>query len=510
MGSTTIEAPEERDLGEEIEEINEANTKYAPEQYALEKEYMPKYADLNREILYNQMFGNATGEKFLESIDSTQDRGHLAGLQAGYQEALAKEGQGAADAWLERAVANTGDESLIAAYQNRSGNGILDMGIQAVDKIAQQNRESNTAQREADLADAQRMGGEYQDMIKERNSELYGLLDESDAQGLQQDGPSQGERMLAESLGTGRSAVDGVQTGARDVRRMAAPGNVAANTDVTMVDQPADSQVLSKAQMTALADLSLGGQLDPVAAREIEQQILSQYNAMGRSMDNRATSAIASELAKAGEELKSKRFDRALSVESATQGQNAQKLTAQQSNQAADMAGNELDLQGQLANQRTQLETNQANLSADQANQNKDLAVVNQNLAKAGQQDGFTQQYRSGLVDLAKLEEGRDAKEFAELAQSINNRMATQFDPTQGVLGRNSVNQTSYGQASAQGSGMNSGPSGALNVWNSYAGDLNSQNFAEANSNAREQASINADMTAGAIGAVGGMAGGMI
>lgn len=457
--STTVKQPPPRDLGQEAIMIQQANTANAPEQYNLEAAYGPQYAALNRQIAQDNLFGGRDANAFIDQLEAAGN-GHAAGLREGYNNAMGDGNTAAANAWLERAINNTQDTSLREAWDNaaRGNDGILDMSLASVDEIAEQNRRANTAQREADIQDASNLGGQLQDLNRGFNSELYELLDKADTQATTSGGPGSAETALEQSLQPGRSAA------ARDV----------GARDVSL---PGASSVLGAAQSQALADLELGGQIDPVTAKAIEQQVLGQYNAMGRSMDNRAMSAIATELAKTSDALKSSRLDRALGVEDASQRTEAQRIAVDQGNQDAA-------------------------LTAAQSNQAADLTRNAQNLQQ-------TQQYRGGLFDLAKLQEGRDAKEFAELQQAVGNRLATQYDPTQGVLGRPSVNNTSFSQSRADGN-FDSNPSGAMNVWNSYASQLNSQNFSEANANARQNAQTGADMLGGVIGMGGNIAAGMI
>lgn len=536
--STTIQAPEARDLGQEAEEIADVNFRYAPKQYELEKEYRPKYAELDRSIAYDNMFAD---------------------------------------------------------------NGILNMGLESVDKIAENNRLANSASRTADINDAATLGGDVLALQKSFNPELYEQLGKINAAADESSQPSQAMNALKMSLGLpmdvapaamnpeasraesfpkpaagssllrpelrGTPISGPMQIGApvepsnrnrvaaQQVRNMYAPDKVtageAALVDGVDIDLAAtkakqvgdvanrsSSSVLDSMQSKALEGLELGGSLDARTKNEISQSVLEQYNKMGRSMDNRAMSAIASELDKASNQRQQERFDRAAATEGVIQEQQRTNVGIDQGNQSVQAGNAQLDLNAQLANNENKLQVGAMDLQTQFANQDSqnratdnalDAAVTNaSNEIEVGSVNqagdiasgqlalGASQvnqaadgQYRAGLSEVANMEERSEAVDFSQLQQVLGNYLATQFDPTQGVLGRPSVNQTTFNSAKVNGN-FNSNPSGSLDVFNNYASQLNGQNFGEANANARADAANSSGLLSGVIGGVGGVVGGLI
>ena len=55
MGSTTVEAPPERDYGEETRDTLESQIALAPQLYASEAQFRPQYANLERGIQLEQL-----------------------------------------------------------------------------------------------------------------------------------------------------------------------------------------------------------------------------------------------------------------------------------------------------------------------------------------------------------------------------------------------------------------------------------------------------------------------
>lgn len=504
--STKVDAPAPRDLGAETEDIIKANLKYAPQQYASEAILRPKYAALDRKITQENLFN--------------QD------------------------------------------------NGILKQGLDAVDMLAQSNRLANTAQREADLKDATELGADQLALQKSLNPEVYDLMTQLDTMAFSDSGAGAAEQALARSLGVGAraplrggsgtsnrvdlSSIDNVDTvgGPREVSAAGPSSRIAAAQvsgdlsvgDVGDVATRGNSGVLQTAADRAQADLARGGELDAGSRMMIEQSVLENMNKMGRAADNRSMAAIATELDKASEQRLDSRFGRALQTESALQGQQGMDVATERGNQSSRLQQAGLGLEADMANLRTventanrNLEADMANLSAEeaaaaraldagQANQNADLATkelntrINQgnqdaSIAEGQLQIGASQVnqgadslYRDGLKDLALLETARGDSQYGKAQQAVNNRLATIFDPTLGVLGRPSVNQSNFTQQRANGN-FSQTPTGAFDIFNNYAAGMNSDNYNAANANARQNAATNVDMWGAGMGLVGSLAG---
>lgn len=533
-----MQAASVRDLGQETSDIIGANQQALPGQYALEQEYGPKFAALNRQIQWDNLFNE--------------------------------------------------------------NNGTLKMGLDAVNQVSEANQLSNTAQRSADIADATNLGGDVLALQKSMNPELYDMLTRVDSRAAAGSGASPALSALSSSLGLPASsgwqaprqgggqgptppgfetswkspqggaplaqggvgpiqpaapAGDRNRVGELGVREATAPGAVSAAA-AALVDGPnvdlaaarakqvgdvgnrGASPILSQIQESALADLRLGGAIDPRARNQIEQSVLSQYNRNGRAMDNRASAAIAGELAKSAEAIKDQRFGRALNAEGAIQDLQRTNVGIDQGNQAAAGANAQLDLQAQLANAGNRLSLGQMDLQsqlANQASRNEasgrgleaqlanqraalsmnelgqagDIARGQLALGRSGANQSADQQYQQGLANLAQLQNQTNAIDFSNLQQALGNRLATQFDPFAGVLGRSSLNNSSLAQQRAQ-SNFDTAPNAGLNLMQQYASGLFGQNSANAAAGARQQHDIAADFLAGSLGGLGQFGGAYI
>lgn len=521
-------AAADRDLVAEAHEINEANRIAAPAEFDLESIYSPKYAALNRGIAQDNLFGGKDVYAFMD-----QAGGHAGGLKEGYANALKEGGQTAANAWLERAIANTQDPTLINQWQNaaRTGGGTVDMNLKAVEQIGEANRQANTLQRQADINDAAAMGGDVQALQKSLNPELYDNLTKVDQMALG-NGPSDAETALGASLANADrnrvnlSAVDDVAavSGPRSVSAPGIAGGDIQALRVGSVQQQSRSKVLSELEKQAADDLALGGSLDSRTMQDIEQNMLEHYNATGRAGSNRAQSAIAAELARASSDLKNERFNRAATAENAIQshkGMNVDILQGNQNTQAqisgldlqAKMANQDVEnlrasqnLEAQKANQAAGLATNELNAGIAQGNQSTQLSNNQLAIGASGQNQAIDNATNENLLNLANLSDRRDATNFTNMQQAVGNRIATQFDPFTGVLGRSSLNNTNFADTMANSNFANSS-SGTMDAFNSYASNLNGQQSSNANALALQGYNSADQFMAGGIGMAGNLAG---
>lgn len=130
---------------------------------------------------------------------------------------------------------------------------LSDINQRLTDEAAAQTRTANTAQRAADLADVQAMGGAVQDAQRGANRELYTNLDRLDRSANFDFTPGKAEQMF---------------------------GDWAAGAGPTALEQ--------QLQQQASSDLALGDQLSPEEQRLVRVQSRSAADARGRGFSNAA------------------------------------------------------------------------------------------------------------------------------------------------------------------------------------------------------------------------------
>ena len=382
-----------------------------------------------------------------------------------------------------------------ADYQG--GRGLLDVNADITARSAQQNRDANTAQRAADVADAQQYGSQVQGLVRELNPDLYRAIDMMGQRAGQPTLGSAAERQLGNMAfaGTPTTSIRDVGTGTVRAPRGDAALGFAERQALQAPTGPGTLQTRLEAQ--AADELARGGDLSGDELRRIQQDTRGAYAARGLYDSNQAIGAeiLNTDSARRG------RLNEARSFASGVDQQGfGQRQTA-----AANAIGNALGvsgarqgyagqgLQAQLANQAT-------GLAAQSTNQQADLA--RNQLGLAGQAQQFGQ-----LQAAAGLEAGRRQEDVANQNRYLGALQSTQFDPFQGVLGRQSVNQGTNAALMGSGQGITSANSattqGMFNPWNSYSSDLYNTNFnAQANANIAT-ANNNAALMSAGIGAVG-------
>ena len=191
---------------------------------------------------------------------------------------------------------------------------------------------------------------------------------------------------------------------------------------------------------TAQQQLALGGSVSQQQAAALSNQVLSNYNQMGRANDPTAIAGLATGLDTYSQQLLQQREQNASNAGSLAAQQQGLGLTAQQSNQGANLSAG-------LANQATGLAAQQSNQTAAM----QGLGLQYQGYYGSGAQQLQGQQanqaaqlqnaqYQSGLLTTA-----------ANLAQS------TAVNPYSLILGQSGALGNAMGSASA--AGANNGQS---------------------------------------------------
>jgi hypothetical protein len=359
-----------------------------------------------------------------------------------------------------------------------SGGSLMDINAGLTGAANQQTTTSNTALRNANLADVDQLGGWALQQRHNLNTPLYQNMDQLDAMARQGITPGAAQNQLQQNFQAGPQfqsvnplQVNAPQLGAAErvgFERIAGPQearNVAAErvnaltdfqrahveqgdyglaTAASRLGQVGPSSIQQTLEGQAASDLSLGRSLSAEQTRDAQQAARAAYSARGLGDSN---SAIAAEVlnldaAATAREAQRRQFAQgvdatgfgqrqaglqsALGVSDASRGYAGLGLSAQQTNIGAQMQGNQLNLQGQMANQGT-------SLAAQQANQQRDLAMNAQRFqaAQANQQAGITtglanQQmgYNTGLANAQMLMQGQLANQSAGMQGQLANQSA--------------------------------------------------------------------------------------
>lgn len=207
---TAVSAPPDRDQSQEYAQTLDAQMNAAPRQYQLYEQYAPQYDQVDLRRLNNSLYGSYSfnaqqAQSALDAMDPAQ--------RADIEAEAARTGTSAAE-WLaghSTEQAKYGDQTaigLVEKYGNRS-KGLVDINRDLMLDMAATNRQANTLQREADIADVERLAPQVQAQIRASNPELYAnmaKLDEMAGKGV---GSSDIQKMLEQQardeLALGRS-----------------------------------------------------------------------------------------------------------------------------------------------------------------------------------------------------------------------------------------------------------------------------------------------------------------
>jgi hypothetical protein len=425
-------APPPRNFEDEATATLRAQLNLAPQQYAAYQQYAPQYDAIDMQRLSTSLFGNRTFDSAaaLASMDPEQRKQVEAeaarqGLDAG--------------TWLRNHTfeqARNGDavaQSGLQQFGGYSGGGLVDINNRLTQDAARQSREANTLQREADVADVGRLGGQVQGQLRDLNQGFYGQIDniqnlanqgvgpystEAGLQGMFANGPQYGQVSGAGSIRDAQfgAVTDRVNpnTGFDRVTGTQAQGGIRANTNYRNVNAPTTDSSLSAVQgrinnatpsdiqqtleQQARSELALGGQLSEQEQRNAQQQARGATAARGLGASN---ASMAAEVLNLDSHSRAREADRrafasavdaqgfgqrqsinqmGLAASQAAQNYAGMGLQAQMANQGAGLQANALGLQGQIANQQNRQFNAGQSLSAQLANQNAGMQANALNL----------------------------------------------------------------------------------------------------------------------------------
>lgn len=248
------------------------------------------------------------------------------------------------------------------------------------------------------------------------------------------------------------------------------------------------NQTLAQLNQTAQQQLALGTSVSPQEQATVANQVLSNYNQMGRANDPTAIAGLATGLDTYGQQLLTQRETNAATAANATTSQNALGVSAGQANLAASQ-------QSALANQQT-------NLTASQANQNAAIAglgLTGSALSSGGAQSlSAAQSNQSAQLANANYDQSllQGASALAQSTAAVP--LSQLYTQSQGL-----TNAQNVGTQAGQGTSAANSLSGLYNPFDSSA--YTSAYNANANAN-QTNATTNAGLVGGGLSLLGSLA----
>jgi hypothetical protein len=308
---------------------------------------------------------------------------------------------------------------------------LSDINRRLTNEAATQSQQANTAQREADLADVQRLSPAVLAAQRAANPELFGSLDALDATAKAGIAPGTYESMF----GAAASRASDRYNPAMVSSRMSNP------TGRTAIESALERQ--------ALGDLSLGDQMSPEEQRLVRVQSRAAADARGRGFSNAALA------------------DEVLNTAQARQDRlNTRRAFAADTNTALRS--------GMAADRSYGLAKDTFRSGIDQFNQQLGLSTAGFNASRADAD-------RAALDRAAQFEAARRGEDWNRQLSATQARLSTFSDPFQGVLGRSSTNAGSnaslFGNAAGTAGASASQTRGMFDSFNSYSSDLYNTNY---------------------------------
>jgi hypothetical protein len=340
---------------------------------------------------------------------------------------------------------------------------LSDINRRLTNEAATQSQQSNTAQRQADLADVQNLSPAVLAAQRAANPELFGSLDSLDAAARGGITPGAAENAFGASAMTAspRYNAERVSAGRIWADRV--------NNGVSRPDGP--SAIESALQQQALADLSLGGTLSPEEQRLVRVQSRAAADARGRGFSN---GALADEVL-ATDAARQNRLD---SRRNFATGVNSTLRSGQAADRSYGLAKDTFRSGIDQFNASNRLNAQQFNaqtgLAADQFNSQMGLSAAGFNASR-------TDADRAALDRAAQLEAARRGEDWNRQLSATQARLSTFSDPFQGVLGRSSTNAGSnaslFGNAAGTAGASAAQTRGMFDPFNSYSADLYNTNY---------------------------------
>lgn len=309
--------------------------------------------------------------------------------------------------------------------------GLLDLADVAAGRSEATRSQAASAQREADVADVERLGGRASEAFLAANPQLAAALESAGGMAGAQANP--GLAQLTGSLTGQRPTYGDVTANQVSADRVQADVVGAGALGDSLLDQainvtPSETTAALANRATDLAQSE--GRLTPMEMRDLEQQARTASVARGRGMD---ASSVANEMAARIEGQRGRQMeDLAMAANlnqqllGATAADRQFAMGVQDRDQARQQFNVGAGLTAQQANQG-------ANMQAALANQAAGMQTGMANRAFAAGQD---QQQIQNLGQLAQLQSGQNQADRAyqlQLAGAFGNYAS---DPFQAILGR--------------------------------------------------------------------------
>ena len=372
---------------------------YAPQLLALEQQLQPGYADLANTTLSRQLFGQGT------QFDSGAAWNALTDAQrADYTRAGADQGISGTE-WWKRTIqeqAQQGDpqkQALLSQFTRTDPNSLLGIYEQAQPALSNLQATTNTAARQADIADVTNLGGQAVAAYRNANPELTSATNSLSA------------NIAADRAAGGPSVANGQLASGSPLM-----GTLEADAAAKLNSRTA---LQAELERQAMAELGTGGRLSAQGTRDAEQAVRAAAADRGMVMSN---STI---------------FNEALNKESLVRQRQAE---ARALGLTVDAAGVNQD-------------TNNRNYALGVASQGNQLSTFNADLSRAlnndqyGREFALTQMLQSQSVDPYSLVLGRgNATPMAFNAAGQAGAMqtgpqySTLFDPTVSSIANNNAN----------------------------------------------------------------------
>jgi hypothetical protein len=389
------------------------------------------------------------------------------------------------------------------------------------------------------LGIARQSGPEARDALRKTNPELFNLMERQERLATEQSNPSRffnnaagaAARSQSRNFTPGRiggNIVTARTVGADDVRS-GVVGELARTSRSPLSDvinaeaigRPELSPILRELQKAGLEEIALGRDISDEERHGRQQELAAIESITGTLRSPRAKARMLEgtealkDLKQANRRLFASQVDQMISNARAqnqgfrlnTESLNQQNLSIEQqralANQQTALANVQNQLRAALANQEANLIANTANqrtaLSADIANEDFNIrrgALNNQFDLQAAQfgLQADNQMFNQNLA-LETLQQGIDDRDFNRGQSVIANRIGTFTDPF-------TLQTFAAPPSNAQ--------ANILNPIIPTANQLNSQNFAEANANARQNAINTNSLIGGGIGAAGILGGALL
>lgn len=428
-GSTTVQAPSATDTAQQA---LQAQVDIAPQQYQATAQYAPQYSDLYSNIAQSSLFGDANSSGLLSTY--AQAAPQLQNIQSGVN--------------AQQAQANI---SLV----QQLGSSALQTYQQANPQLEQlQNQLTSLAGTPQNPVSQLQVGGQsgVGSWVQPYSNQV--------------------------SQTVGGNQVQGANLG----YNIRAPQQVGAGYNSTV----------GQLNQTAQQQLAMGTSVSPQEASTVSNEVLSNYNSMGRANDPTAIAGLATGLDTYGQQLLNQRESNAATAGGLQTGQQQLGLSAGQSNQSAGIAAQQLGLNA--ASTQAGL-TQQANL-ANQANATQGLGLIGAAQGTAGQQ-----QLAGGQANQqAQLQNAQYQANL--LTTGANLAQSSAVNPYQLILGQSGALGAAAG-ATTQAEGSANAGNQLANMYNPFTnGAFNTVYGGQLTSN-QDTASNNAAITGASIGAAG-------